>query len=195
VALYWLRGHQGDDAWDLNDVSEAQALWSLAFVLLVLRWQPPMGWLARVRPLDQAVDLLNARAVTVYLWHNIAVAAIWPVLTVLALDDLGHLDDPVDLVATLLLTLVAVLAFGWVEDLAARRRPRLWPVGRDRKAQPAPVPDPAGQQVTVALPVVAVLLPRPAVPGPSRPVGELEPKPAAEANSGDIAWFGPDRGR
>jgi hypothetical protein len=142
AALYWLQGHQGDDAWDLNDVSESQALWSLAFVLLVLRWQPPMGWLTRIKPLDRAVDLLNARAVTVYLWHNIAIAAIWPVLTVLALDDLGHFDDPVDLAATLLLTLVAVLAFGWVEDLAARRRPRLWPVPVvSGPARPAVEPD------------------------------------------------------
>jgi peptidoglycan/LPS O-acetylase OafA/YrhL len=142
AALYWLQGHQGTDAWDLNDVSESQALWSLAFVLLVLRWQPPMGWLTRIKPLERAVDLLNARAVTVYLWHNIAIAAIWPVLTVLALDDLGHFDDPVDLAATLLLTLVAVLAFGWVEDLAARRRPRLWPVPVvSGPARPAVEPD------------------------------------------------------
>jgi peptidoglycan/LPS O-acetylase OafA/YrhL len=128
AALYWLSGHQGEDAWDLNDVSESQALWSLAFVLLALRWQPPMDWLARVKPVDRAVTLLNARAVTIYLWHNIAIAAVWPVLTFVALDDIGHhLDDGVDLAAALLLTLVAVLAFGWAEDLAARRRPRLWP--------------------------------------------------------------------
>jgi peptidoglycan/LPS O-acetylase OafA/YrhL len=129
AALYWLTGHQGEDPWDLNDVTEAQALWSLAFVLVALRWQPPMTWLARIRPLDAAVSFLNARAVTIYLWHNIAIAAIWPVLTVVALDDLGRLDGPMDLAAAVLLTLLAVLAFGWVEDLAARRRPRLWPVG------------------------------------------------------------------
>jgi acyltransferase-like protein len=127
AALYWLRGHPGEEGYDLNDVSESQALWSLAFVLLALRWQPPMQWLERIRPLDQAVNLLNARAVTVYLWHNIAIAAIWPVLTFLALDDLGVLDKPVDLVTALGLTVLAVLAFGWVEDLAARRKPRLWP--------------------------------------------------------------------
>ena len=128
TALYWLNGHQGPDAWDLNDVSESQALWSLAVVLPALRWQPPMGWLNRIRPLDRAVNLLNARAVTVYLWHNIAIAAVWPVLTVLSLDDVGHhLDDVVDLTASLALTAVAVLLFGWVEDVAARRRPRLWP--------------------------------------------------------------------
>ncbi|MET0423554.1 MAG: acyltransferase, partial [Actinoplanes sp.] len=130
AALYWHRGHQGEDAWDLNDVSESQAIWSLAFVLLALRWSPPMGWLARVRPLDRAVTLLNARAVTVYLWHNIAIAAVWPLLTLVALDDLGaRLDRPVDLVMAMALTTAAVLAFGWAEDLAARRRPRLWPAG------------------------------------------------------------------
>jgi peptidoglycan/LPS O-acetylase OafA/YrhL len=136
AALYWLQGHQGGDAWDLNDVSESQSLWSLAFVLLVLRWQPPMEWLARLRPLDAAVTFLNARAVTVYLWHNIAIAAIWPVLTVLTLDDPGILEHPVDLVATVLLTQLAALAFGWVEDLAAGRRPRLWPSGRPRRGEP-----------------------------------------------------------
>ena len=127
AAMYWLSGHPGEGGYDLNDVTESQALWSLAFVLVVLRWQPPMGWLARARPLDRAVTLLNGRAVTIYLWHNIAIAAVWPVLTVLALDDLGGLDGVVDLTTALVLTAGAVLAFGWAEDLAARRRPRLWP--------------------------------------------------------------------
>ena len=128
TALYWLSGHQGEDLWDLNDVSESQALWSLAFVLLALRWQPPMGWLARAKPLDGAVTLLNARAVTVYLWHNIAIAAVWPVLTVLALDDLGaQMEGITEFAVALALTLFAVVAFGWAEDLAAKRPPRLWP--------------------------------------------------------------------
>ncbi len=130
AAIYWLNGHQGEDAWDLNDVSESQALWSLGFVLLALRWQPSMAWLSRIRPLDRTVTLLNARAVTVYLWHNIAIAAVWPVLTVVALDDLaGDLGGAVDLVVALALTVLAILVFGWAEDLAARRRPRLWPTG------------------------------------------------------------------
>ncbi|GLW27964.1 membrane protein [Actinoplanes regularis] len=127
AALYFQSGHQGEDAWDLNDVSESQGLYSLAFVLLFLRWQPDMSWLSRKRPLDRAVTLLNARAVTVYLWHNLAIAAIWPLLTLLGFDDLGHLEKPVTLTLALVLTGVAVLLFGWVEDVAARRRPRLWP--------------------------------------------------------------------
>jgi peptidoglycan/LPS O-acetylase OafA/YrhL len=136
AALYWLRGHPGEDGYDLNDVAESQALWSLAFVLLVLRWQPPMGWLTRVRPLDRAVSLLNARAVTIYLWHNIAIDAVWPVLAVLALDDVGHLTDPVELATAMAITGGAVLAFGWVEDLAARRRPRLLPMTATPRSAP-----------------------------------------------------------
>ena len=129
AAFYWLRNVSGADSWDLTEVSESQALWSLAFVLVALRWQPPMGWLARVRPLDAAVTLLNARAVTVYLWHNIAIAAVWPVLAVLALDDFGvRVEWAAELGTALVLTLLAVLALGWSEDLAARRRPRFWPI-------------------------------------------------------------------
>ncbi|MFI5891659.1 acyltransferase family protein [Actinoplanes sp. NPDC051513] len=169
AALYWLSGHQGEDAWDLNDVSESQALWSLAFVVLALRWQPPMGWLGRVRPLDSLVTVLNARAVTVYLWHNIAIAAVWPVLTVVALDDLaGDIGGAVDLGTSLALTLFAVVLFGWAEDLAARRAPRLWPTG-SRALQPESLPA------------------RPAPSGPVEPVAVRTGRPDARAYSAAAA--------
>ncbi|MBB4744336.1 peptidoglycan/LPS O-acetylase OafA/YrhL [Actinoplanes octamycinicus] len=154
AALYYQSGHQGEDAWDLNDVSESQSLYSLAFVLLALRWQPGMAWLSRIRPLDRAVTLLNARAVTVYLWHNLAIAAIWPVLTFLTLDELGHLEKPVTFGMTLLLTGLAVVLFGWVEDLAAQRRPRLWPD-------------------TTPPPARAEAAPAPAAPASAEPVGPV----------------------
>ena len=153
AALYWLRGHASESGWDVNEVPESQALWSLAFVLLAMRWQPDMSWLARSPLLDGAVNLLNARAVTIYLWHNIAIAAIWPVLTVVALDDLETGEGLVSLVASVALTMGAVLAFGWVEDLGARRKGRLWPVGgRGGSGPPVPhagstshgAPEPAG---------------------------------------------------
>ncbi|WP_099344156.1 MULTISPECIES: acyltransferase [unclassified Actinoplanes] len=149
AGLYYQSGHQGDDPWDLNDVSESQSLYSLAFVLLALRWQPSMTWLSRTNLLDRAVTLLNARAVTVYLWHNLAIAAVWPVLSFLTADDLGHLEKPVTLGMTMTLTAVAVLLFGWAEDLAARRRPRLWPdtaipaAADPAPTAPAPAPAPA----------------------------------------------------
>ena len=151
AALYWLRGHADDAGWDLNDVSESQALWSLAFVLLALRWQPDMSWLQRSPRMDGAVNLLNARAVTIYLWHNIAIAAIWPVLTVLTLDDLGELDGPVDLIASIGLTVGAVLAFGWVEDLAARRKPALWPSSPSPAAASSPALPPTSPSPSLSL--------------------------------------------
>ncbi|XVV09139.1 acyltransferase family protein [Actinoplanes sp. CA-131856] len=131
-AYYFMRD---EGTYDLNDISEAQALWSLAFVLIALRWQPSMTWLSKVRPLDRTVTLINNRAVTIYLWHNIAIAAVWPVLTFLALDDVGDsMGHAGDLLAAFVLTILAVLAFGWVEDLAAKRRPRLWPAGPPTRA-------------------------------------------------------------
>ncbi len=179
AALYYLQGHQGEDAWDLNDVSESQALWSLAFVLVVLRFQPPMGWLERIRPLDATVGFLNSRAVTVYLWHNIAIAAVWPVLTYLALDDLGHFDPVMDLAMTVALTLLAVLAFGWVEDLAAKRAPRLWPA-TGRRPIPATAGEPVPEPPRPGGPV------RPGTREPSVPIGwGAEKEPATP-----VAWFG-----
>jgi peptidoglycan/LPS O-acetylase OafA/YrhL len=170
AALYWQNGHQGAAAWDLNDVPESQALWSLAFVLLMLRWQPDMTRFSRIRPLDRLISLLTGRAVTIYLWHNIAIAAIWPVLELTGHDDLGRLEQPVTLAMTFLLTGVAVLAFGWVEDLAAGRVPRLWPAYRPPGEAP-PVPEPAATTVPAAgvEPITEQLVRdvRPAAPAPA----------------------------
>jgi peptidoglycan/LPS O-acetylase OafA/YrhL len=161
AAMYWLQGHPGEEGIDLNDVPESQALWSLAFVLLALRWTPDMGWLERSRPMAAAVTLLNARAVTIYLWHNVMIAIAWPLLAYLTLDDLGVLNGPVTLATVLALTAGCVVLLGWVEDLAARRRPRLWPAGTaraKRAAAPAadqPTADPSGADTpTAAIPTV-----------------------------------------
>ncbi|MEV4347519.1 acyltransferase family protein [Actinoplanes sp. NPDC049596] len=137
AAALW-RAHDAG-SWDLNDVPETQALWSFAFVLIVLRWQPPMGWLTRAVPLDRTVTVVNSRAVTIYLWHNAAIAAVWPLLAYPGLDDLGGLPGAaVQLLTTFVLVLATMLAFGWAEDLAARRPARLWPS--------TAVPDKAGLQ-------------------------------------------------
>ncbi|BEL02504.1 acyltransferase [Actinoplanes sichuanensis] len=166
AALYWQSGHQGEDAWDLNDVSESQALWSLAFVLLVLRWQPDMTRFAAIRPLDRLVSLLNGRAVTIYLWHNIAIAAIWPVLEFTGQDDLGRLEGPVTLAMTVLLTGVAVVAFGWVEDLAAGRSPRLWPTYQAPRAQPAAGETPGERRTAGETPGERQAVPEPSAGDP-----------------------------
>ncbi|WP_432826426.1 acyltransferase family protein [Dactylosporangium sp. CA-092794] len=111
----------------------AWTLWSMAFVAAVLRFRPRAGQhgrRARGGFADRAAGLVNARAVTIYLWHipgGVLIAGLLvPVLT----------GDP--LVGEVLRALgpaaaiaVAVPLLGWVEDLAGGRRR-------------APAPAPAG---------------------------------------------------
>lgn len=90
-----------------------------------------------------ALSLLNARAVTVYLWHEVAL-----VLAVLLVDRMWQvpaLENSLPLGATWLLYLVAwpliavaVLLVGWAEDRAARRPPRLWPWPAPKQPSSAP---------------------------------------------------------
>jgi hypothetical protein len=82
------------------------------------------------------ITLLNSRAVTIYLWHNacILVAAtlwdhLWSVDT-LAVRYSGLLESPWPVLAlTWLLICGCILCFGWMEDVAAKRKPQLWPDG------------------------------------------------------------------
>ncbi|GAA4695507.1 acyltransferase family protein [Phytohabitans rumicis] len=120
----WALTHPGDDGYDLSTIPIAQALYSLGFVLIALRLSPRMDWLARLRPLDRLVSIVNARAVTIYLWHNPAIAACFVVGDVFGawrLGTVGYL-----LVAVALVT-APVAVLGWVEDVAARRPTRLRP--------------------------------------------------------------------
>jgi hypothetical protein len=52
----------------------------------------------------------------------------------------------VDFAIALAFLAVAVLGFGWVEDIAARRKPRMSPFPRKKRQRPEPV---------VAVPAVA----------------------------------------
>jgi peptidoglycan/LPS O-acetylase OafA/YrhL len=151
-ALLWTWTHPGENGHDLTGIPVAYAIYSIGFVLALLRWSPAMAWLARVRPLNGFVSMVNNRAVTIYLWHNVAIT-----IAVYLFDPLKlwripgqPLEDAIDFGIALVLILVAVLALGWVEDLAARRRPRISPFVRRRKPQsapagmPPPVPVPTG---------------------------------------------------
>lgn len=119
--------------YDLNRMPGANTLWSVAFVATVFRFRPRLDWLARIRPLDRVVTVLNARAVTIYLWHLPAGVLAGVLLAPVPLR--GWLANvAVRLAAVWLLVAVAVALFGWIEDLAARRRPVLVP------GRPAPAP-------------------------------------------------------
>ncbi|MET8341337.1 acyltransferase family protein [Streptomyces microflavus] len=138
--LWWASGHLTADGWDLNDIPLAQAAWSLGFCVILLQyapsWQELPGRLARF---DRLVTLANNRAVTIYLWHNLVILATVPLIDLLwnipYVD--AHLGSTVEATYTMLMTLLVwpliglvILCMGWVEDVAAKRRPRLWPDGR-----------------------------------------------------------------
>jgi peptidoglycan/LPS O-acetylase OafA/YrhL len=113
---------------DLNSNPLAQGLYSFGFVLLALRLRPGIEWLREHPLLDSLVTFINARAVTIYLWHNPAIEVSYPIGDRL---DVWRFGETVGGVLCLVIAVVLVafmtVAVGWVEDLAARRRPRLIP--------------------------------------------------------------------
>ncbi len=136
LGAWWTAGHPlPDGTFDLNEIPLGQALISAAAILVFLRVSPELAWLDRTPVLGRLVTLLNARAVTIYLWHNVAIDLSYPVDAWL-----GWSSQPVQLATSAVLTAVAVLAFGWVEDLAARRPPQLLPGARRKPVLPAVVP-------------------------------------------------------
>lgn len=146
----WWASHEGfRSGFDLDSIPLAQALWSFGCVALLLHYSPSWTeWPKRLRAWDSTITLLNSRAVTIYLWHNVCILVaatmydrLWTV------DVIGEnvpwlLESwvPVLLFAWALIA-VCILAFGWTEDVAAKRRPQLWPNGapkKDRRPGAAP---------------------------------------------------------
>jgi peptidoglycan/LPS O-acetylase OafA/YrhL len=145
LGFAWAATHLGEEGWNLNDIPPAQALWSLGFCAVLLRLSPAWGALpGPMRILDGLVTLMNNRAITIYLWHNLLLVAVVPLI------DLGW-ENPTLSEAIpwllgsdwLLFLLVwpllglTILCVGWVEDFAARRTPRVWPAGSGRAPVPA----------------------------------------------------------
>ncbi|MDQ7910947.1 acyltransferase [Phytohabitans sp. ZYX-F-186] len=104
--------------YDLNDIPQAQALYSLGFVLVLLRLSPRLTW----RPLERVVSAVNSRAVTIYLWHNPAIAASFVVGDLIGAWRLGQVGY---LLVALGLLLAPLVLLGWIEDVSARRPARL----------------------------------------------------------------------
>jgi hypothetical protein len=151
-ALGWAYTHPVDHHVDLTSLPVAYAIYSIGFVLVLLRWSPRMDWLAKARPADGFVSMVNNRAVTIYLWHNVAITiavALYDPLKLWRIPTQA-LQYVTDFSISMVLLAVAVLALGWVEDVAARRRPRLSPFVKRRAA---PVEQPRGV-ATVSMPTV-----------------------------------------
>ncbi|MFE9925654.1 acyltransferase [Streptomyces sp. NPDC005774] len=143
----WYAVSQGfKTGYDLDSIPFAQAVWSFATVLLLLHVSPSWTeWPRWLRGGDRLINLLNSRAVTIYLWHNVCIliaATIW--------DQLWGVDFmyqhfswllgspwPVLLFAWVLIG-SCIVWFGWMEDVAAKRKPQLWPDDGKRSARKNP---------------------------------------------------------
>ncbi|MET7348925.1 acyltransferase family protein [Streptomyces mirabilis] len=129
--------HQAEfGTYDLDEVPVAQTFWSAGFVTLLMYFKAyydvDFAWLARFKRLDRIVTIFNGRAVTIYLWHEIAL-----VLTVPLIDQFWKVPAfekwlPLESQWFMfgigwVLIWVAIPLVGWVEDVAAKKKPKLLP--------------------------------------------------------------------
>ncbi|MEV5551449.1 acyltransferase [Streptomyces sp. NPDC052309] len=122
--------------YDLDENPFAQALWSAGAVTLLMYAKARLGTgcagPSRFPRLDRLVTVFNARAVTIYLWHEIALVLAVPLIDLCWRVPAFEAYLPLGSQWFLFgvgwgLIVVFVLLAGWVEDVAARRRPRLLP--------------------------------------------------------------------
>ncbi|GAA3449614.1 acyltransferase family protein [Dactylosporangium matsuzakiense] len=102
----------------------AQLLWSAAFIVVLMRFDPPMRFLDRMKPLARLIRAVNARAVTIYLWHQLAILT---AVAIAARARVGRLDNYA-LMLGVKFAIVAVLIIfvcwlmGWIEDLTGPKK-------------------------------------------------------------------------
>lgn len=97
------------------------------------------------------VGWVNDRIFTIYLWHAAGLFAMYEILWVGARP--AWLRDVAALPIVLVTTFACMLAFGWIEDFAARRELHLAP----RAGPPAPAGAPRSWRTAVVIPVAAAL--------------------------------------
>jgi peptidoglycan/LPS O-acetylase OafA/YrhL len=97
------------------------ALLGVFWVALAVGLEPRIEPHLMGRRTRGVISWFSQRSLTIYLWHGVALYAIYD------LDLPGSSSFPVRLAWCAVLLAVAVVVFGWAEDLAARRPAQLWP--------------------------------------------------------------------
>jgi peptidoglycan/LPS O-acetylase OafA/YrhL len=134
----WTLTHPGPRGFDLNDIPLGNALWSAAFILIAMSFAPEV-------PSRRILTVLNARALTIYLWHVPIIVAVVRFAEATGLPVVGWVGITWRLAVVSLLLFLVVLLVGWVEDLAAGRRPQLIPGRRPAAIPVSPAPAGAAQ--------------------------------------------------
>jgi peptidoglycan/LPS O-acetylase OafA/YrhL len=142
IGLTLLYSAPGPRGYDMNDVPVADTLWSTAFLLIMLNAAPVALSLGAAEP---AVEAINRRALTIYLWHEAVITSARMAAVSAGVTLVGGYHSAVQLTLVFALVALIVLGLGWVEDLAARRKPQLVPLLTRAPAtrldeQPQPVP-------------------------------------------------------
>ena len=132
-AAAWAVTHPGPRGYDLNDIPLANALWSAAFILVALSVSP------RVAP-RRILTVLNARALTIYLWHVPLIIIVVRFAEASGLPVHGWVGISWRLAVVSVLLAIVVMLVGWVEDISAGRRPSLLPGATRRVAPVSPAP-------------------------------------------------------
>lgn len=141
--LWWASGHLTAEGWNLDEIPLAQATWSLGFCAILLVYAPSWQKLpGKLAGWDSTITLANNRAVTIYLWHNALLMATAPIINELWNipwfgDAFGtYIEQSYNVIVLILiwpLLGLAIVSLGWIEDVAAKRKPRLWPNGAPKK--------------------------------------------------------------
>ena len=108
----------------LNESYLLLALAALGWLLLISAAEQPLRRLVGIPRVTNVSRGISARALTLYLWHPAAIVLARNVAPE------GWCAGPVILLLTVVFLVLAVLTFGWVEDVAARRPAQWWP-GRE----------------------------------------------------------------
>lgn len=122
-------------AWALFVTPDAvtEMFWGTGFVVIIMRLHPSMQWLDRFPRVRTAIAALNARAVTIYVWHLPVLFAAGAIVGLSGLDPLENgLGKALAIVLGTVLLALAVMGTGWIEDLAAKRRPSVIPLAAAR---------------------------------------------------------------
>ncbi|WP_203841381.1 acyltransferase family protein [Winogradskya humida] len=130
----WFLTHPGPRGYDLNDIPLGNALWSAGFVLIALGFAP----VATAARSGRLVTILNARALTIYLWHVPIIVGVTKWGEAHGLPTRGWDGISWRLVVVGTLVTLAVLLFGWAEDAAGDRPLRLLPGKKPRNAPISP---------------------------------------------------------
>lgn len=133
--LYYAFAHPDPESGpNVSDIPMATTFYSLGVVLLLLRLYLDFSWMKKLPLLDGLVAAMNRRAMTIYLWGNTAIAlALWGLsqspYTERFTEDTANpwVAGLVSFAAVWVVVGAIVLGLGWVEDVAARRRPTLLP--------------------------------------------------------------------